>query len=78
MEIEEFELLSYQEKDELILDHGIFLINYDEGNDMCDAYELFDFYVAICYKLDEDLRIEIVSAINPDNLPHLSEIEHIW
>ncbi len=27
--------------------NGTFLSNYDEGNNMCDAYQLFDFYVAL-------------------------------
>lgn len=71
MTIKQFELLNDTEKDEIVSIEGIFLANYDEGNDMCDVYQLFDFYVACCYELDKNDDPEISAHINADELPHL-------
>lgn len=78
MLIEHFDILTNDEKERVIWQHGKFLITYHDGLDMCDAYELFEFYVAFCFELNKRFNVEIVSSVYPDELPHLSKIESIW
>ena len=69
MQIHQFEMLNDCDKEEEVWRHGTFLENFDEGNDMCDVYELFDFYVAFCYKLDKHGKATIIAHIYADQLP---------
>lgn len=72
MQIEEFQFLSDTDKEEAVWNDGIFLVNYDEGNNMCDVYELFDFFVAYCYKLHVNLKAKITAHVYPDELPFVT------
>jgi hypothetical protein len=71
MRIHQFELLDDCEKEEVVWKFGTFIANFDEGNDLCDVYELFDFYVGFCYKLDKDEKATIITHIYADQLPEL-------
>lgn len=74
MTIEKFELLNEWDKEEAVWDHGIFLNNYTEGNNICDAYELFDFFVSFCYELNKHEKAQITAKPFPDQLPHLYKL----
>ena len=52
--LNEFNLLSETEQDEIITDHGLFLINDVQGDNIYDVYKLFDYYVKICYGVNDD------------------------
>ena len=75
MTIEQFLSLSDSEKEEAVWKNGVFMSNYDEGNNMCDAYELFDFYVAFCYKLNKNEKASISAHENADELPFLLKVD---
>ena len=77
MEMQEFQELSIPEQEEIVWNYGKFLITYEDGIDMCDAYELFDFYVAFCYKLTTDFNVTIFCSFYPDGLPLLTKINRI-
>ncbi|MEO5995295.1 MAG: hypothetical protein ABIN89_01275 [Chitinophagaceae bacterium] len=77
MQIEQFHLMNYVDKEESIWLDGIFLANYDEGNTMCDVYQLFNFYVAFCYELHRNEKASITAHILPDELPLLIQIKKI-
>lgn len=77
MTIEEFELLNEAEKEEAVWNGGIFLINYDEGKEICDVYELHDFFVSFCYELNRNEKAQIIAKPHPDQLPHLFKIMNI-
>ncbi len=78
MTIEQFLLLNDGEKEEAVWNDGIFLVNYDEGDDMCDTYELFDFYVAFCYKLHLNEKAKITAHVYPDEMPLLLKLERLF
>ncbi|MEJ7768858.1 MAG: hypothetical protein WKF89_13670 [Chitinophagaceae bacterium] len=69
MLIAQFQLLNDDQKEQVVWDSAMFLGNYDEGNTICDAYELFDFYVAFCYYLDRQEKAVITAHIYADQLP---------
>jgi hypothetical protein len=59
MTLQQFRLLSKVEQDEHVTNHGIFLINYIDGDSMCDVYKLYEFYVKFCYDVNDDKDPEI-------------------
>lgn len=71
MEILEFLSLEDHDKEQVVWQSATFLGNYDEGNIICDAYELFDFYVAFCYLLDRHENAIITAHSYADQLPLL-------
>lgn len=71
MRLEKFNLLKDFEKEEAVWKDGIFLEHYDEGNDMCDVYQLFNFYVAFCYELHKNEKANISAYTKSDDLPFL-------
>ena len=77
MTIEKFELLNDSEKEEAVWDNGNFLNNYVEGNNICDAYELYDFFVCFCYELDKHDRAKITAKSDPDQLPYLFNLSNL-
>jgi hypothetical protein len=77
MTIDEFNQLSDDDKEEAIDNHGMFLASYDVCNAICDAYELFDFYVAFVYEIGVNKRAHITAHPNPDELPMLLRIHKI-
>ena len=62
--LNEFSLLSQAEQDEIVTDHGLFLVNYVQGDLMFDVYKVFNFYVKISYDLNEDGSASIVPIEN--------------
>ena len=62
-------MLNDCDKEEEVWRNCTFLENFDEGNDMCDVYELFDFYVGFCYKLNKHDKATIIAHIYADQLP---------
>ena len=68
----EFEELNEIEQDEEVLNHGVYLINYDQGNLMCDVYKLHHFFVKFCYKLTEN-KTPIITAFTGTDDFHLYE-----
>jgi hypothetical protein len=60
MTIAEFNLLSEEEQDELVTDHGIYLLNYIQGDIMCDVYKVHNFFVKTCYNLISDEKPWII------------------
>ena len=77
MQIDLFNALNDSDKEEAVWLDGIFLSNYDEGNVMCDVYQLFDFYVAFCYELHKNEKAAISAHVHPDDLPLLIKLNHI-
>jgi hypothetical protein len=78
MQIDDFRALNDSDKEEFIWSDGIFMANYDEGNVICDVYQLFDFYVAFCYELQKNERAVITAHVNPDELPLLKKLDIIF
>ncbi len=74
MNIDQFLELSDNEKEKAVWDKGNFFKNYTEGVDICDVYELFNFYVAFCYKLHENEKAEITAHANADECPYLIQV----
>ena len=70
MTIEKFELLNDCDKEQVIWDHGTFLNNYNDDNDICDAYKLYDFFVSLCYELGKNEKAKISAKLFPYQLPH--------
>jgi len=77
MKIEDFESLTFEEQMAEIWKRGSFLVTYTEENDVYDTYEVFDFYVALCYKLNQYNLANVVTAMYPDELPHLWKVKKI-
>lgn len=71
MTIEQFLFLNEVDKEEAIWRNGVFLKNSEDGNNLCDIYELFDFYVAFCYELDKNLKAKVIASTFQDSLPLL-------
>lgn len=69
MTIEEYELLDDLQKEEAVWHYGVFLENYSKGTDICDAYELFDFFVFFWYKLDTHEKANFIADKAPCNYP---------
>jgi hypothetical protein len=78
MTIEEYEKMDDLHKEEAVWDHGVFLNNYSEGKNICDAYELYDFFVAFCYNLDTHERVKITAKKHPDQLPYLFKLGNLF
>ena len=73
MTIDEFELLSYAQKDEEILNHGKYLISYDQGIIMCDVYQLSNFFVKFTYDFNKKGEATIKAFTNGDDLQLFQE-----
>ena len=56
---EEFRGLNRMEQDALITKYGVYVLNYLQGDFMCDLYKLNGFFVKLCYKLTDDKDPEI-------------------
>ncbi|MEJ7738644.1 MAG: hypothetical protein WKF97_14540 [Chitinophagaceae bacterium] len=69
---QQFELLNQTEQDEEVLNQGVYLINYDQGNIMCDVYKLYHFFVKFCYDLNENTDPKITAFTGTDDF-HLYE-----
>lgn len=64
MEIEEFNQLNEIEKEEVVLDDGIFIsASYDEDI-AYDTYQVNNFFVQISYKLNEIKGLSIHASSN--------------
>ena len=68
MSIDEFKLLSDTERDEFVLDHGLFLINYLQGDIMCDVYRVNNFYVKFSYSISQDESPSIIAFTDGEHL----------
>lgn len=73
MTIDKFELLNDIDKEQVIWDYGTFLNNYTDDKDICDAYELFNFFVSFCYELGRNEKAEISAKPFAYQLPHFFE-----
>lgn len=67
MDIEKFKVLCETEQDEMVQNYGIFLRNYIEGNNSCDIYKIFNFYVKFCYDITKSLKPSIIVLIHKDD-----------
>ena len=72
MTIEEFNNLTEIEQDEVVANSGTYLVNYVQGNYMCDVYKVDYFFVKFCYDLTKNEKPEIAAFIGTENL-HLYE-----
>lgn len=77
MQIQEFEILPREAKEELVWKYGSFLATYNEGNELFDAYNLYEFYVVFCYTSNQLQSPEISVSVYPDQLPYLSRIQRL-
>jgi len=71
----EYNVLSDVKKTQLLWDHGVFLMNREDDNQLVNLYALFDFYVEVYYmqQSNEIKRIKTFKSINPLQ-PYLDRI----
>ena len=75
MTIKEFRSLHEYEQEEVVFNTGSFLANYVRGNEICDVYQVINFYVKFCYLLSTHGEAKITAFVNPGELPFLNEID---
>lgn len=74
MKIGSFYLLNDLQKEEAIWNDGIFLMRHGRDNIIADTYQLFDFYVELCYPLDKEDQFHITANVHLDLLPFFSKL----
>lgn len=72
MTITEFRNLDKTEQDEEVQNCGIYLVNYREGDLMCDVYKLYEFFVRFCYNVNTHEHPKIMALTGTDDI-HLYE-----
>ena len=72
MTIDEFNRLNDIEQDEIVANSGTYLINYIQGDYMCDVYKVEHFFVKFCYDLTKNKEPLIAAFAGSENL-HLYE-----
>jgi hypothetical protein len=72
MTTEEFNDLTHIEQDEIVANSGTYLVNYVQGDFMCDVYKVEHFFVKFCYDLSKNEKPEISAFAGSENL-HLYE-----
>ena len=72
MTMTEFKVLEPVEQDELVMDYGTHLINYYEGDTMCDVYKMYAFFVKFCYNINKQEKPSITALTGTDDF-HLCE-----
>ncbi|MEO5996900.1 MAG: hypothetical protein ABIQ00_09435 [Chitinophagaceae bacterium] len=74
MIIQEFKNLKDIEKEKVVWFHGKLLTNLTFDNQVCDIYQLFDFYVSLSYDVKNTLKALICSQVYPEMLPIIRNI----
>lgn len=59
MSIEEFNLLTFDQKCQVIFRRGIYLEGRNEENLVFNLYSIFSFYAELCYNLEDDYMASI-------------------
>jgi hypothetical protein len=68
MTVEEFNQLNEIEKEEVVLDSGLFISDYHSEDVMYDVYKVETFFVQFSYKLNETNRLSILASGNLNQL----------
>ena len=68
MTLNQFKILNETEQDGFVMKHGLYVINYIQGDFMCDVYKMNGFFVKFCYDLTSDKKPSINAFSDSINL----------
>lgn len=68
MTVEEFNQLNEIEKEEVVLDSGLFISDHHREDVMYDVYKLESFFVQFSYRLNDITRLSIIASGNLNQL----------
>ncbi|MEO5997087.1 MAG: hypothetical protein ABIQ00_10380 [Chitinophagaceae bacterium] len=74
MMIHEFYKYPIVEKQKSIRCYGHFLKRFENENQLCDVYRMFEFHVTVCYPSDNHEKVDIPTSVFHGTLPYIKEL----